>query len=423
MTMKNIRLLEKIRKFFIPDPMPIPKHIAINLKDHTGIEKETIITFSTQNWADLWTRKQRFSLQFARQGNRVVYIETQFHWVSYFLQFKTQWRRIFLFLTGFRKVEENLYIYTPPILFPAFQIFPSIAKFNNVILAFFVKREMIKHQMTEPVLWMYTHFNKPLVKKLKSKKVLYECVDDYSEAKGLIKKETVIKQEKETLKQSSAVIVTADSLKPKMLEENNNVHIISNAANIAHFKKAYNSVLSEPDEYKSIQRPRLLFIGALQYWVDQELIACLAESHPEWQILFVGPVSVSTKRLNNFKNIHLLGRKDYDDLPNYLAHSDIALNPYKVDGVAEGCSPLKLYEYLAAGLPVVSTEMPEVRKFEGIVKVAENYNEFIDAVDEFLSMDKQSLDNIKAKSVEISTLHSWENRFKKVETVLQEVLS
>ena len=422
MTMKNNTLLNRIRKFFNPDPMPIPKHIAINLKDHTGIEKETILTFSTQNWADLWTRKQRFSLQFARQGNRVVYIETQFHWVSYILQFRTQWRRIYLFLTGFRKVEENLYIYTPPILFPAFQIFPSIAKFNNVILAFFVKREMKKHQMTEPVLWMYTHFNKPLVKKLKSKKVLYECVDDYSEAKGLIKKETVIKQEKETLKQSSAVIVTADSLKSKMLEENNNVHIISNAANIAHFNKAYKSALPEPEEFKSIPKPRLLFIGALQYWVDQDLIAYISEIHPEWQILFVGPVSVSTEKLNVYKNIHLLGRKPYDDLPNFLAHCDIALNPYKVDGVAEGCSPLKLYEYLAAGLPVVSTEMPEVRKFEHIVKVATNYDEYVQGLETFLNMKSSELDKVKGASVEISKQHTWEARFIQAESILEEIL-
>lgn len=419
---KRKSVLQRMKLFFIPKPFTVPKHIAIKLQDHKGMANENIITISTQDWSDLWTRKQRFVLQFARQGNKVIYVETQFHWVSYFLQFKKQWRRIYLFMLGTRKAEENLYIYTPPLLIPAFQIFPSLAKINNIILVFFLKRVMKKNQMKDPIVWLYTHFNKSLVKKLGCKKALYECVDDYASAKGLIKAKTVNKHETETLKTVSAVIVTADSLKPKMMLHNRNVHIISNAANINHFNHAYFNKKNEPSDLQMLKKPRLVFLGAIQYWVDQKLLAEIAQKRPQWQIVMIGPVAVNISVLKSFKNIHFLGRKDYDLLPDYLSHCNVALNPYKVDGVAEGCSPLKLYEYLAAGLPVVSTEMPEARKFESVVKVAKDYNEYIMFLDELLNTNADKFNNIKQKAINISQSHSWENRFKQVETVLQEVL-
>lgn len=415
-------LLSKIKEFILPKPFSLPENIAIKISEDNRVDGENIVTFSTQDWSDLWTRKQRFVLQFARQGNRVLYVETQFHWVSYIKQFRKHWRRIYLFLFGPRKVEEDLYIYTPPLLLPAFQVFPFLAKINNFVLSLHLKKVLKNLTMTEPVLWLYTHYNKPLVKMLGARKALYECVDDYSSAKGLIKADTVKTQEKETLNSVEAVIVTADSLKNIMTLHNRNVHIISNAANITHFNKAFYENLTEPKEIINIEHPRLVFMGMLQYWIDQNLLAHIAKSHPEWQIIIIGPVVVDVTILRDYDNIHFIGRVEYDLLPKYFAHSDIALNPYKVDGVAEGCSPLKLYEYLAAGLPVVSTEMPEASKFDGIVKIAHDYDQFISHCLSILELKQSELHLLKREAVRISSDHSWENRFKSAESVLKGVL-
>ena len=335
---------KKITRWLAPEPLKVPASIAIELDDHDGVADTHIMTFSTQDWSDLWTRKQRFTLQFARQGNKVIYVETQFHWLSYIKQFKKHWRRIYLFLLGARPVESNLYVYTPPLLLPFFQMYPVLAKINNRILGFFLKRVMKKIGMHTPVLWLYTHYNQPLVKALGSKTALYECVDDYAGASGLIKPAVVRNQEASTLMTAAASIVTADSLKPLMTPHNSRVHIIANAANQRHFNRAVTEQLSEPDDIKHISRPRLVFLGMIQYWVDQELIKAIAEAHPRWQLLFIGPVVVDVTRLAQYENIHFIGRREYDSLPAYMAHCDIALNPYHVDDVAKGCSPLKLYE-------------------------------------------------------------------------------
>jgi len=413
---------EKIKRVLLADTMKISRTAELHVEEHEGLKGEDIVTLSTQDWNDLWTRKQRFVLQFARQGNRVLYVETQFHWVSYVRQFRKHWRRVFLFALGARRVEENLFVYTPPLLVPAFQVFPSLAKVNNFVLGIALKRVMKKLGMKSPVLWIYTHFNKSLIKKLGAKKALYECVDDYSGAKGLIKREVVIKQEAETLKEVNAAIVTAESLRPSKLAYNSRIHVVCNAANVSHFNRAVSEKHIEPVDLSGVGRPRLVFLGMTQYWVDLELLDYIAGEKPEWQIVMIGPVAVDVRRFERAKNMHFLGNKPYDDLPDYMAYCDVALNPYRVDDVAKGCSPLKLYEYLAAGLPVVSTEMPEARKFDKIVTVASNYEMFVLAVEEILIRDAGSREELKKQALAESQKHSWEKRFREVEKIAMEVL-
>ena len=99
-------------------------------------DKVDILCFSTQDWNDLWTRKQRFMTRFAREGHRTIYVETQFHWITYFLRFKTDWRRVFAFLKGPQKIEDNSWVYTPPILFPFFQFHSFTFNFFFRILTF-----------------------------------------------------------------------------------------------------------------------------------------------------------------------------------------------------------------------------------------------------------------------------------------------
>ncbi len=348
----NPTLLSKIKSFFGPQDRPPDLSAVMSLEPHAGLQGQDIVTLSTQDWHDLWTRKQRFMFQFARQGNRVLYVETQFHWLSYIKQFKRHWRRIYLFLYGPREVQQNLYVYTPPLLLPAFQIFPSLAKINNFFLGFFLKSQMRHLGIKEPLLWLYSHFNRPLVKRLGARRALYECVDEFSGAKGLIKPEVARAQETETLRAVDVAIVTAAGLKASKERINRNTHLVPNAANVAHFSHASAANIPEPTDLNMLHRPRLVFIGATAYWIDLELLRHIALNKPSWEIVMVGPVSVNVELLKEFDNIHFVGRKPYDDLPAYLAWSDIALNPYRIDSVAENCSPLKLYEYLASGIPV-----------------------------------------------------------------------
>jgi len=418
----TFNVLSRIKKLFLPGNAPISEAAQLDLRGHSGLSGQGIVTLSTQDWQDLWTRKQRFMLQFAKQGNRVLYVETQYHWVTYIRRFPHQWRRIYLWLLGPRQVSPNLYVYTPPLLLPAFQIFPWLAAVNNFALAFFLKAAMKQAAIESPILWLYSHFNHSLIKKLGCKKALYECVDEFSGAKGLIRGDVAAGLEAETLKSVDLAIVTAPSLKLSKQNYNRNIFIIPNATNVAHFGKALTDELPEPPDIRRIARPRLVFLGAVAYWVDMQLLRHIAVNRPNWNIVMVGPLIANTGIIRGLDNVHLLGRKPYDELPGYLAWCDIALNPYVVDSVAENCSPLKLYEYLASGLPIVSTEMPEARRMGDLVMVADSYEEYLANLDHIIEWNQEQRDRYRIKAKDAASEHSWEKRFVQVDRLAQEAL-
>ena len=410
-----------LRKLFLPGDEIPDRSAELNLNHNRGLSGHDILTLSTQDWRDLWTRKQRFMQQFARQGNKVLYIESQYHWFTYFKKFRKQWRRISLFMAGPRQVEHNLYIYTPPLLLPGFQMFPLLNTINNIVIAAFLRSAMRKLGMESPFLWLYSHYNSPLVKKLNCKRALYECVDEFSGARGLINPEVARELENDTLEAVDAAIVTAPGLKSSKTNHNRNIHIIPNAANVTHFGKALLNP-PEPEELCRIDHPRLTFIGGIAYWVDLNLLEHLAKQRPNWQIILIGPLYVNVKKLEEYPNIHFLGKKVYNSLPAYLAASDLALNPYRLDMVAENCSPLKLYEYMASGLPVVSTNMPEARHFPGIINVAISYDDFINQVDRVLNWNNVEREEHRRRALKEAQKHTWEKRFIEAEKVAMGVL-
>jgi len=417
------RLLKRLKKFLLPPEFSIPEAAQLDLKDHEGLTGHDIIALSTQDWRDLWTRKQRFMLQFSRQGNRVLYVETQFHWVTYLRLFKKQWRRIYLFLLGPREVTRNLFVYTPPLLLPAFQIFPGIAAINNFVLGSLLKVAMQNIGLRQPILWLYSHYNQPLIKRLNCKKSLYECVDEFSGARGLVRPDVARSLEAETLKSVDLAIVTAPSLKISKQDYNRNIFVVPNAANIGHFARAKYSALTEPRDLRRITHPRLIFVGGIAYWVDLELLRFLAVNRPSWNIIMVGPLMTKINIFQGLDNLHFLGRKPFEILPDYLSWCDVALNPYKVDSVAENCSPLKLYEYLASGIPIVSTGMPEARRFAGLISVANSYQEFLEKVEIILSWDQEQRDNYLVEADKEARFHSWESRFVQVDKIASEAIS
>jgi glycosyltransferase involved in cell wall biosynthesis len=409
------------RKLLCPGDEIPDRSAELSLDNHRGLYGQDIVTLSTQDWRDLWTRKQRFTQQFARQGNKVLYVESQYHWLTYFKKFRSQWRRLFLFTLGPRQIEPNLYICTPPLLLPGFQIFPFLNIINNIIMAGYLRSNIHKLEMHSPLLWLYSHYNSPLVKKLECKRALYECVDEFSGAKGLVNPEIAKELENSTLEAVDAAIVTAPGLKSSKTNHNRNIHIIPNAANVAHFGKALLNP-PEPDELHGMGRPRLTFIGGIAYWIDLNLIEHIAVERPSWQIVLVGPVYVNLRKLGTYPNIHILGKKVYNSLPAYLASSDLALNPYRLDAVAENCSPLKLYEYMASGLPVVSTNMPEARHFPGIINVAISYDDFINQAERVLNWNSAEKDEHRKRALKEAQKHTWEKRFLEAEKVAMEVL-
>jgi len=381
-----------------------------------------IVCISTQDWDDLWTRKQRFMQRFAERGCRVLYVETQVHWITYFREIKKRWKRTFSFMRKPHRVRDNLHVITPPLVLPFFQMNRLICRINSHLLAAFINMHIRRLGFENPVIYSYVPSSSFLMKKLKSTHRLYECVDEFAVDKGLVRKETIARLERETMEQCDAVVVTAPFLYQRKNGFARNTYLIPNAVDAEHYRETNTGKVQPAEIFDRLSKPVVGFIGALAYWIDLDLIVYLAERLPGYSFIFVGPVSVNIDSLRDFDNVHFLGRKRYDELPRYIAGIDVCINPYILDDIASGCSPLKLYEYMASGKPIVSVRMPEAEKFPHLVEIADSYEEFAAKIERLATMSDDWKRDHAGRAWEESQNHTWDKRFEQTIKVMKECI-
>jgi len=382
-----------------------------------AIRGRNIVCLVSQDFDDLWTRKHRWMTGLAA-NNRVFWVNTQMHAATYLRKFPHTWRRV---ISGApRRVSEQMWVYTPPITVPFYQMSPAICRIHNIALNRILRFHLSRLGFDRNILWLYTPYNAYQVGRLFDDRRVYECVDDFSAARGLIRPEVVNTLESETIQKVDLVIVTANHLAEKFEKDSARLMFSPNAADFEHFAKAGDESTPLAEELHRIDGPVIGFLGSLAYWVDLDLIAELARRRPGWTFVLVGPVCTGIGALAGLSNVRVIGRRPYEKLPRYLKRFDVCLNPYKNDAVAESASPLKLYEYLASGKPVVSSDMPEARRFSSVVAIARNTDEFIANIEEAL---RGCHADRSKQQYEIARENSWSHRFVQVENRVESILA
>jgi glycosyltransferase involved in cell wall biosynthesis len=387
------------------------------------IRKIDVVCLSTQDWNGLWTRKQRFMQMFAGQGRRVLYIEMPVHLLGFDVLPQDP-SRFLRFLKGPRPVDANLYVATLPVLLPFFQMSHRINAANTVLVGAMLRKWMRNLGFEKPLLWIYTPSSAPLLERVPHSGVIYECVDEFRAAKGFIRSSVIGEMEEALLKKVDLCIVTQETLFPRRSALCANTFVVPNGADTDLFSRIATDSSASPQIMDRIPNPRLGFVGHIQYWVDLKLIRYLANRRPSWNFVLIGPVHPMADRsqIHGVPNIHLLGRQPQSEVPRLLKSVDICLNVYKADDVASHASPLKLYEYLAAGKPIVSTDMPEARKFQEFVSVAGSYEQFLEKCDQMLD-NLPEPETVIQKRIQIAAQHSWERRFAEVNALLERTFS
>ena len=204
------------------------------------------------------------------------------------------------------------------------------------------------------LLWLaQSHASYSALKTIPAKKVAYRVSDSYHEFEGV--PESLRKGEQEIIQAADVVFVTAH----RLLEETRqmraeNVVYLPNGVDYAHF---YPGGQPEPEELKALPRPRILYVGAISRWFNVELMEKTARALPKFSFTLIGRAEIDLSALRAFPNVAILGPRPYTDLPPYLHHSDAAIIPFIKNRLTDATSPIKLYEYSAAGLPVVSVRM------------------------------------------------------------------
>lgn len=386
------------------------------------MRRRDIVCLATQDWNGLWTRKQRFMKMFSESGNRVLFIETPVHLLGLDVLPRDP-LRFFRFLKGPRSISSTLSIATLPILLPMFQMSQAINRMNHVLIRRMLRRWIGQLEFQNPLFWIYTPFSAPALSGHPVDAV-YECVDEFRAARGLISPHVIGVMEEELLRKVRLTIVTHENLLPRRKEVCANTFCVPNGADLEKFRDAAFNQLKLPESLERIPRPRVGFVGHIHYWIDLKLIRFLADQRPNWSFVLVGPASpmANMNVVKGAPNIHNLGRKPQAEVPAYIQGFDCCLNPYLTGDLANHCSPLKLYEYLAAGKPVVSTDMPEARKFPGIVDVASSYELFLDQCEKRLSSLPEDPQRIAARLQAIAP-HNWNARFAEVNRLVEQVFA
>ncbi|MGN6703880.1 MAG: FAD-dependent oxidoreductase [Burkholderiaceae bacterium] len=230
----------------------------------------------------------------------------------------------------------------------------------------------------DQIVWFYTPMALPLLQELKPSLVVYDCMDELAAFRNPPKQ--LLQRENAVLKLADIVFTGGPSLYNAKKERHPNVHCFPSSVDVAHFEQALDRANAHP-AHRDISGPRLGFYGVIDERFDTELIAQVADAHPQWQIVLVGPVvKIEPEALPRRDNIHYIGQQPYEALPQFLAGWDVCLLPFAMNESTKFISPTKTLEYMAAELPIVSTPVKDVVDLHSdVVAIAADAPAFIAA--------------------------------------------
>jgi glycosyltransferase involved in cell wall biosynthesis len=259
----------------------------------------------------------------------------------------------------------------------------------------------------EPIVWFYTPMALPLLQGLKPSKVIYDCMDELAMFKNAPKQ--LLQRESALLNIADVVFTGGPSLYQSKRDRHANAHCFSSSVDAKHFRQAQDRAISHPEQ-AHIPHPRLGFYGVIDERFDVDLVSSMADAHPEWQIVLVGPVvKIDPATLPKQPNVHYMGQRTYDQLPKFLAGWDVCLLPFAINDSTKFISPTKVLEYMAAELPSVSTPITDVRvPYGDVVEIAESHADYIAACERQLALSEGEREAMARRMREVVAGTSWD---------------
>jgi UDP-galactopyranose mutase len=358
-----------------------------------------LVCLSHLRWDFVYQRPQHLMSRFA-YGQRVFFVEEPI--------FSDDSTRL-----DIRQPEENLSIVVPHISNADRETHSVEEIQRNLLDKLFAELDIKKF-----VLWFYTPMAMSFASHLQPNVTIYDCMDELSAFK--FASPELLENERRLFAKADLVFTGGQSLYEAKKDCHERVFAFPSSIDVEHFQKA-RSNKQEPEDQKNIARPRFGYCGVIDERIDLKLLEKAADARPEWQFIMIGPVvKISDKDLPRRLNIHYLGGKNYQELPDYMASWDVALMPFAINESTKFISPTKTPEYLAAGKPVVSTPVRDVVRVYGennLARIASTADEFVDACEKALS--ENAAERI-AKADEFLAKNSWEKTWAAMQKLILE---
>jgi glycosyltransferase involved in cell wall biosynthesis len=323
------------------------------------------------------------------------------------------------FAKGPVQVDERMWVFTPLVVpFPASSVAGIV---NQQILRQTLAWLRRRLGMDRYQLWTFLPNVVQHLGALDPELVVYYCTDEFSQF-SYLDSERITRWETDLCRRADVVFTTANPLLEKRRPHNAETHLSLHGVDHQHFARALREDTKVAVEVAGLAesgRPVLGFFGLIHDWIDLDLIAFVAEQRPNWDIVLIGKPAVDVSRLHRFPNIKLLGRRPYADLPQYCKAFSVGLLPFTINELTRNVNPIKMREYLSAGLPVVSTDLPEVRSQRELCRVASNREEFLKACEQAIAGDNEVERRRRSEAMKKET---WEAKVDEIGRIVGTVL-
>lgn len=352
-----------------------------------------IICFSHLRWDFVYQRPQHLMSRFAGQG-RVFFVEEAVEYAG----------------EPFMNVvesEDNVFVCTPNA--------SKGADISELVTAMVNERKVETY-----VVWFYTPMMLEYMRGLSPKAVVYDCMDQLSAFRGAPPE--MLAEEQRLFQRADLVFTGGLSLYEAKRDAHPAVHLFPSSIDVTHFAKA-RAIDTDVPEQAGIPHPRIGFAGVIDERSDLDMLGAVADLRPEWSLIMVGPVvKIDEAELPRRPNIHYIGQKDYSELPAILSGWDAAMMPFALNESTRYISPTKTPEYLAAGLPVVSTPIADVMRAYGelgLVHIAATPAQFVDSLEKAMAED---VGRRRKKADESLADLSWDKTFREMHKLIRDVV-
>lgn len=402
------------------------------LQDATKINTIHIICFAGALFDQHgWTNRQHIMTRFAKEYP-VLYVEPRVWIFRYIVEHVFSPQKTFRLLKRIFSYEEKhskLFIKSQWNLIPGSREFAWISKLNHKLNRWSVMHTARKLGFLEgtSVIWIYDTEAAQYLSQFPHTTIAYDCVDNHAVQAGVNRNpKRVHQEERQILQRSDLVTVTSDLLLKMKRKQTHNIHLVLNAGDVELFQKPLlpEAIFSAKKVLGNIPHPVLGSVGALDsYKYDFDLLVESALSHPQWHFVFVGSPLVdqkthALKKLKKLPNVHMIGSIPREHVPAYVAYFDICLIPYKDNEYNRASFPLKFWEFMATGKPIVASGVPELKAYEPLIAYAHNHQEFSQKIEAIVQSNTEK----NLQRIALASKHGWNNRAAELKKLLLDTI-
>lgn len=393
------------------------------------LNNEDIICISLTDWdTEMVSNRYQIMTRFAKQ-NRVFFFERPLGIISLLLS-RNILKNITKVFRGPIKRRDNLFTIMP-FKFPSMKYLAFTRILNMLIYQSYIKLVTKKWKITNPILWFYNYEASNLISTISCKAAIYHCTEDHDRISQYWTKYhnlvNVKEQEEQMIRKANIVFAVSDHLAEKCKSYNNNSYPILNAVDYELYKQAQEKHNLPGDWPKNLktEKKRLGYIGNISQKVNITLLLEVAMRFRDFNLMIVGPVMgvdrETWQSLLRCSNVFYFDRQPVEKLPIFLSFIDVCLIPFIQDEwFVKASQPLKLFEYLASGKPIVTTSLLAINKYEKYIYISNNTEEFIGNIAQALKEDETG--ELSKERTLIAKNNTWDMRFKNMNEIIESYL-